>query len=506
MKNNKRYALVSVYDKRNLLDICKIFHKFNIEIISTGGTAKKIKEIGFDCLSVSNLTKFEEILDGKVKTLHPKIHGSILHDRKDKNDIRTFNKLNFPKIDFVLINLYPFKQIASKTKNLKNCIKMIDIGGPAMLRSAAKNFNFVTSISDTDYYDEFINNLIRNKGFTSLSFRKKMAQIVFQKTAKYDQEIFNWFMGKTETISFDHALKVSLKYGENPNQDAFFYKTNSHSIFDSQFHGKQIGYNNILDLNSGLDCLEEFKEPTCVIIKHSNPCGVASKKNITEAFTKAFESDHISAFGGIVLLNRKITKKLSHKLKDCFFEIVAAPEFSNDAKKILKKKENLILINTKRLSVDKKDEIKSVAGGYVIQKKNEINLTKKTLNKVSVLHSKTKKIDDLIFAMKVCKHVKSNAIVLVNNKQTLGIGAGQMSRIDSTKIAILKMKKNKKNKNFVAASDAFFPFIDNIKKLKSNGCDAIVQPSGSKKDGLIIQYANKIKISLYFINNRFFKH
>ena len=506
MKNKKRYALVSTYNKNNLLNICKVFKKFNIEIISTGTTAKKINELGFNCLLVSDLTNFKEILDGRVKTLHPKIHASLLYDRTNPSHIKTFNKLDFPSIDFVIINLYPFKETSQNTKNFKKCIEMIDIGGPAILRSAAKNFKTITTISDPSLYENFIKNLNSNKGFTNIGYRKKMAQVVFMNTSLYDQKISNWFLKNNEdNISLDESSKIALRYGENPNQSAFFYKTSISSIFDFQFHGKQISYNNVLDINAGLDCLDEFSEPTCIIIKHNNPCGVSSRKNISEAFSKALEADPLSAFGGIVLFNRKIDKKIAHKLNKNFFEIIAAPSFSSDSKKILMKKKS-ILINTNQILVNKKNEIKSVLGGYLLQEKNKMKINKKILKKVSKYNSNFKKIDDLIFALKVCKHVKSNAIVLVNNKQTIGIGAGQMSRIDSTKIAIQKIQNKKKNKNFVAASDAFFPFIDNIKKLNNYGCKAIVQPQGSINDNKIIEYANKKKLSLFFIKNRLFKH
>ena len=506
MNNKQKYALISTYDKKNLFEICKNFKKFNIKIISTGSTAKNIKNLGFKCLSVSNLTKFKEILDGRVKTLHHKIHASLLYDRENKSHVQTFKKLNFPDINFVIINLYPFQEIIKKTKNIKKCIEMIDIGGPSILRSSAKNFQFITTISDPNQYEAFIKLLKKNRGTTSLAFRKKMAQVTFEKTSEYDSLISSWFLKKKpNSISFNKLNKTKLKYGENPNQNSFFYQTNLLSIFDFKFHGKQLSYNNILDINAGLDCLKEFNEPTCVIIKHNNPCGVSSKKNIKDAFINALNADSLSAFGGIVLLNKKVDKLTAEKLNICFFEVIGAPSFSTDAQNLLMKKKNLILLNTKKLIHDDKQEIKSVIGGYLLQDKNKVNISKKILQKVSFDNSR-KYEEDLIFALKVCKHVKSNAIVLAKNKQTIGIGAGQMSRIDSVNIALKKTKSLNVVKNFVAASDAFFPFIDSISLLKKNGCKAVVQPKGSLNDRKNVDFANKFKLSLYFINKRLFRH
>ena len=332
-----------------------------------------------------------------------------------------------------------------------------------------------------------------------------MAKKVFEKTSSYDQVIYNWFSNNKKTnIKFNNINKTKLKYGENPNQKSFFYTENKNIFFDFKIHGKEIGYNNILDLSSGIDCLKEFLDPTCVIIKHNNPCGVASGKTIKNAFKKAYFSDSHSAFGGIVTLNKNIDKSLAQILSKKFFEIIAAPSFSSEAEEILKQKKNLILINTKKINTDNKQDIKSVVGGYIVQDKNNIKILRKNLINVSSINLNKKSLEDLIFALKVCKHVKSNAIVLAKNKQTVGIGAGQMNRADSTNIAI--KKRNTKNKKFVAASDAFFPFTDNIKKLIKNKCEAIVQPSGSINDKKIIDYAKKFKLPLYFINYRLFKH
>ncbi len=497
---NKRYALISVYDKKKLNIICKTLDKFNINFISTGSTAKEIIKKGFECQLISNLTKFREILDGRVKTLHPKIFASILYDREIKKHVDTFNDLNFPKIDFVIVNMYPFEKII-KVSNIKSkIIDMIDIGGPSLLRAAAKNYQSLTTICNTNDYDKLKKNLIKNKGYTSLDFRKKMAQKIFKTVSTYDENIYNW-LSKSNL----KEKKIILKYGENPNQKAKFIPNKGKaSVFTEQIQGKQIGFNNILDTESGLNCINEFKEPTCVIIKHNNPCGISSSKSINIAFKKAYESDSESSFGGIVILNRAVNEKLATLLIKNFFEVVAAKSFDKKALKILSVKKKLILIKTKNILIKNQIEIKSAIGGNLIQEKNFIKIKKNEIK--CVANKMNQNLEDIIFALKVCKHVKSNAIVLVKNKQTVGIGAGQMSRSDATKIAIMKLKQKNNIEKFVAASDAFFPFTDNIKRLKKAGCQTIIQPYGSKNDYKIINYAIKSNIGLYFTKYRFFKH
>ena len=303
--NKKKYALISVFDKKNLFLICKILNKYNISLISTGSTAKAIRKHGFSCALVSDLTKFPEILDGRVKTLHPKIHASLLHDRNKKTHITTFKKLNFPIIDFVIVNLYPFEKIIRSSNDLNDCIEMIDVGGPTMLRSAAKNFNALTTISSISDYNKFIKNIEKNKGNTSLEFRKKMAQKVFFRLSQYDSIISNWLLNKNLITN----NKIELKYGENPNQNASYHTENlNSSIFKAKIQGKDLGYNNIVDIDAGLNCVQGFTEPTCVIIKHNNPCGVASSNSIFDAFKKSLKADSISAFGGIVILNKLVDK------------------------------------------------------------------------------------------------------------------------------------------------------------------------------------------------------
>jgi len=504
-KNIKSHALVSVYDKSYLNKICFVFKKYNIGIISTGSTAKKIKNLGFKCQQVSELTKTKEMLDGRVKTLNHKIHASILFNRKKDDHIKKFKNLKFPKIDYVIINFYPFNKIINQ-KNKLNKTEMIDIGGPAMIRSASKNFDFVTSISSTKYYKELVDELNKNNGSTSLKFRVKMAKNNFKETSDYDRTIYKWFDKDSKKTRKKTNNKIIIKYGENPNQKAFFIANSKNNIINSQISGKKIGYNNILDISDGLNCLNEFKDPTCVIIKHNNPCGAASANNIEQSFIKAYNSDPVSAFGGIILLNRIINEKLSLKISSYFSEAIVAPRYTNNALEIFKSKKNLIVINSLNLKKENNLSVRSVNSGILYQNTNNFLISKSGLKLAGKVKSSKKTIHDLVFAYKVAKHVKSNAVVLVNNKQTLGIGAGQMSRLDSTGLAIKKYKENFNKKNFVCASDAFFPFTDNLKTLHKQNCLAIVQPYGSINDKKIINYANKNKISLYFSKQRVFKH
>jgi phosphoribosylaminoimidazolecarboxamide formyltransferase / IMP cyclohydrolase len=498
----KRNALISVYDKSSLKKICYVLNKFNIGIISTGATAKKIISLGYKCKEISNLTNFKEILDGRVKTLNPKLHASILYKRNKPEHVKTFKKLKFPIIDFVIVNFYPFTKIPKKEITEKK-IEMIDIGGPSMIRSASKNFASVTTISDKKFYDPLIKELIKNKGVTSLTFRKKMAEKNFKLTSDYDLSIFKWFnqIDKKKDIK-----KIKIKYGENPNQKAYYLSVSKKNLFNSKLNGKDLGYNNISDISEGLDCLNEFTEPTCVIVKHNNPCGVASAKNIKTAYLKAFESDPVSAFGGVVLLNRKINQNIAKVLNKKFYEVIVAPKFDRLTLEELKLKKRLIIISSSKLAQNHKLNFKSVNSGVLYQEFNSFKISKLQMKLVSGKKATNKTIEDMAFAYKVAKHVKSNAIVLAGNKQTLGIGAGQMSRLDSTNIAIMKYKKNFKNKSFVCASDAFFPFTDNIKKLLKLKCKGIIQPGGSINDNKIISYATKLNASLYFIKYRVFKH
>ncbi|MDC3131652.1 bifunctional phosphoribosylaminoimidazolecarboxamide formyltransferase/IMP cyclohydrolase [Pelagibacteraceae bacterium] len=499
-KNLKiKYALISVYNKSKLNTLCKSLEKYNYKFISTGTTCKKIKSLGFRCLEISEITKFKEILDGRVKTLNPKIFGSILYKRNNYEHLKEFKNLRIPSIDLVIVNLYPFKKY-SKNKDNNKVVEMIDIGGPSLVRAAAKNFEYVTTICDIKYYPKLIINLNKNEGNTDIIFRKEMALKTFQETSEYDNSINEWFLNKKKSNK-----KIKLRYGENPKQDAFILKNNKKTIFDYQISGKQISYNNIIDIDNGIKCINEFTEPTCVIIKHNNPCGVASASKIDISFRKAFDADSKSAFGGIVFLNRKVSKKLAYSLSKIFLEVIVANEYEPDAIKILTQKKKLILFKINNLRIPKM-EFKSTLFGTIHQSISREKINKKFFKLVAHKPVTKKLLDDLVFSAKVVKHLKSNAIVLTKNKQTIGLGCGQTNRVDSLNIAIKRNIKNFKSNNFVCVSDGFFPFTDSLKLLNNNGCNVIAQPYGSINDEKNIKYAVKNKLSLYFLKHRLFKH
>ena len=499
LKKIKSFALISVFDKSNLGFLCNLFKKYGIGIISSGSTSKKIRSLGYNCFEISKLTKLNEALDGRVKTLHPNIYISILHNRNNNDHKKTFNKTRFPKIDFVIVNLYPFTKYINNSIN--DAIEMIDIGGPTLIRASAKNYNSVTTICSPKNYISLKNNMKKNSGFTDYNFRKKMAEKTFRLTSEYDYEIYNWF-SKNKKIT-----DLKLRYGENPNQNAFLKTTKNLNISNFQLQGKEIGYNNILDIDSGLDFIGEFTEPTTVIIKHNNACGVASSKTIRGSFLKALKSDKKSAFGGVVLVNKKIDESFAKLIVNDFYEALVSPGFSKESLNILCKRKNLILIKLKKIPKKKQKITNSVRIGTLIQQNNDFQLSKRHLKIASNKTKLSKKeYQDLLFAFKVVKHTKSNAIVLVKNKQTLGIGAGQMNRYDATKIAIMKYKENFSLKNLVCASDAFFPFVDSLKLLLKNNCNCVVAPSGSINDQKIIEFADKNNMKLVFSSVRVFKH
>ncbi len=498
-KKLESFALVSVYDKKNISFLCDVLKKNKIGIISTGSTSKKIKSLGFKCLNISNLAEFSEVLDGRVKTLHPKIYISLLYKRNKEAHKKTFKKINFPKIDYVIVNLYPFNKFSNKSH--EEAIEMIDIGGPALLRAAAKNYESITTVSSPSDYKVLKKNIEKNLGETDLSFRQNMAEKTFKLTFTYDQKIYSWLSKKNTQTG------IKLRYGENPNQEAFLSKKNDISIIDYQIQGKEISYNNILDIDNGLDFLCEFNEPTTVIIKHNNACGVASSATAKHSFIKAYNSDKKSAFGGVVLINKLINEDLAKLINKNFFEIVVSPGFTKNALQIFSKRKKLILINSKKIPKIKKSTMRSVRLGNLIQKNNNIKILNKNFITVSKKNKLSKgEIDDIIFSFKVVKHIKSNAIVLVKNKQTVGIGAGQMNRYDSTKIALMKYKENFSLSNIICASDAFFPFVDSLELLVNNKCSCIIAPRGSINDQEIVDFANKNKIKLVFSLVRVFKH
>jgi len=505
-------ALISVYDKKNLRPLLNILKKNRIKIISSGGTYKEIKRLKFKCVEVSEFTKSPEVLEGRVKTLHPKIHAGILSKRNKVSHIRDLKNNNFENIDLVVVNFYPFEKTLKITKNHQKIIENIDVGGPTMVRSAAKNYKDVTIITSTNQYDELIEELKKNKGSTSLKFREKLSRIGFTETAYYDAIISNYLNKITNTTFpdkkvFHSNLIQKLRYGENPHQSSAIYSKNS-DLNLTQIHGKQLSYNNYNDIFSALTISKSLpKNKGSVIIKHANPCGVSIKDNHIDSFKSALSCDPISAFGGVASFNFKINKNLALELNKLFFEVIIGNGFDVNAIKILKKKKNLRIIDSKNYSL--KEIFKFISlNEEILTQTEDLKLSKaKDFKIVSKKKPNPRQLKDLIFSFNICRYVKSNAIVIASNESTVGIGSGQPSRLDSCQIAINKMNKfNLRNSNLVAASDAFFPFVDGIEKLIQSGVKAVVQPSGSIKDKEIINFANETDTVLLFSKTRHFKH
>ena len=509
-------ALVSVSDKENIVSLLKVLKKYNIRIISSGGTYKSIKQLGYNCTELSKYTGFEEMLDGRVKTLHPKIHAGILHDRHNKTHKNEMSKNKFPSIDLIVVNFYPFQKVIRSSKNSKNIIDNIDIGGPTMVRAAAKNFKNVAIITNKDDYYSLIRELEKFKGKTSLKFREFMSSKAFGLTAYYDAMIANWFNDKLKiqfperkTI-FGRKLK-KLRYGENPHQQSSIYVSdyNDKQLGFSQLHGRELSYNNYNDMFSSLDILGSMsKRASTVIIKHANPCGVSENIKPIMSFKNAFACDPLSAFGGVIACNYKINKKLALEISKNFVEVILAKGFDNESLKILKKKKNLRIIDISNYKSQNSAAIKNLNGSFLIQEKNKIIIDKKKIKCVTKLKPNKKELSEIKFAFNISKFVKSNAIVLCNSFSTIGIGAGQPSRLDSCRIAVQKAKKfqPRKIKNSVAASDAFFPFADGIQTLIKAGVKIIIQPGGSVRDQEVINEANKAKIKMMFTGVRHFNH
>ena len=509
-------ALISVSNKENLISLLKTFKKFNINIISSGGTYASIKKLGYQCIELSKYTGFKEMLDGRVKTLHPKIHAGILHDRQNKKHQNEMSKQNFPAIDLIVVNFYPFQKIVLNTKNPKKIIENIDIGGPTMVRAAAKNFQNVTIVTNKNDYGSLIRELENLKGKTSLKFREFMSSKAFGLTAYYDSMIANWFNRKLK-IEFPERKTIfgrklqKLRYGENPHQRSSIYVSSyddKHLNF-KQIQGKELSYNNYNDMFASLEILNSLKKNSgTVIIKHANPCGVSENKVPLVSFKNAFASDPISAFGGVIACNYKINKKIASEINKNFLEVLLAKGFDKDALKIFERKKNLRVIDISNFELKNLTSIKSFDGSFLVQDKDNIILDKKKLKCVTKLKPKRKELAEIQFAFNICKHVKSNAIVICSNYSTIGIGAGQPSRLDSCKIAVQKAKQFQpfKIKNSIAASDAFFPFSDGINALIKAGVKTIIQPGGSIRDQEVINAADKAKIKMFFTGIRHFNH
>ena len=511
MKKIKR-ALISVSDKKNLKPLLDILKKNKIEIISSGGTFKEIKKLKFKCIEVSKYTGSNEILEGRVKTLHPKIYAGILNKRNSKSHYQDLIKNNFKNIDLVVVNFYPFEETLKNTSNHKIIVENIDVGGPTMVRAAAKNYNDVTVITSSNQYDELIKEMIKYKSATSQNFRERMSQMAFTETAYYDALISNYFNKITNNhfpqkkIIYGNLIN-KLRYGENPHQESAIYSQNN-ILKIKQLHGKQLSYNNYNDIFAALTISKSLpKNYGVVIVKHANPCGVSILKDNVECYKSALACDPVSAFGGIVSCNFKINKKLALELNDIFLEVIIGNGFDNDALKILKNKKNLRLIDATNFKLSENLSFISANENILVQSEDKKIFTKKDFKVVSKKNPTKSQFDDLIFAFNICRYVKSNAIVLAANGTTAGIGSGQPSRLDSCQIAIDKMKKfTRTTSDIVAASDAFFPFIDGIEKLVQSGVRAVVQPAGSIRDKEVIKFANQTDTVLVFSKTRHFRH
>ena len=505
-------ALISVSDKSNLIPLIKILKKYNIKLISSGGTYKAIKKFKFKCQEISEYTGSKEILEGRVKTLHPKIHAGILNKRNYKSHQKDMRKNNFENIDLVIVNFYPFEQNLKQTKDNKKIIEKIDIGGPAMVRAAAKNYNDVTVITSLNQYNELINQLKIYKGSTSLDFRKKMSKIAFTETAYYDSIISNYF-NKISNLNFPQKkiihgnLVEILRYGENPHQKSAIYSIDK-DIKLKKIQGKHLSYNNYNDIFSALAISKTLpKNIGTVITKHSNPCGVSVQKNNLDSYKSALACDPVSAFGGVVSCNFKISKTIAIELNKIFLEIIIANGFEKSALEIFKNKKNIRLIDASNYSLNDVLKFNYINKTFLVQSEDDVKFSKNNLKIVSKKKPNKLQLENLIFAFNICRYVKSNAIVLVSDRSTVGIGSGQPSRLDSCEIAINKMNKFLKIKNeIVAASDAFFPFVDGLEKLIQSGVSAIIQPSGSIRDKEIIKFANATDTILIFSKTRHFRH
>ncbi|GAA0410015.1 bifunctional phosphoribosylaminoimidazolecarboxamide formyltransferase/IMP cyclohydrolase [Paenibacillus motobuensis] len=510
-------ALVSVSDKTGIVDFCRELSQLGVEIISTGGTKSLLSKEGVPVIGISDVTGFPEILDGRVKTLHPTVHSGLLAIRDSAEHQAQMKELGLDYIDLVVVNLYPFQEtIAKPGVAYEEAIENIDIGGPTMLRSAAKNHAFVSVVVDANDYSQVLDE-IRDSGDTTLETRKQLAAKVFRHTAAYDALISDYLSNKLgeplpERLTVTYEKIQDLRYGENPHQKAAFYRKPLAAV-DSltnaeQLHGKELSYNNINDANAALQIVKEFTEPAVVAVKHMNPCGVGIGESVYEAYRKAYDADPVSIFGGIVAANRIIDEDTANLLKDIFLEIVLAPGFTDEALTLLTQKKNirLLKISGLELAADRKSQyvVTSIDGGMIVQESDIHSLTEADLQVVTDRKPTEEELKQLLFGWKVVKHVKSNAIVLAKDDMTVGVGAGQMNRVGSARIAI--EQAGEKAKGSVLASDAFFPMGDTLEEAAKAGITAVIQPGGSIRDEESIKVANEYGIAMVFTGVRHFKH
>lgn len=514
-----RRALISVYNKDGLLELAEMLLRFGVEIISTGGTAQFLRDKNISVTNVSEITGFPEILDGRVKTLHPRIHGALLAKRDKIDHLQQLQEYAISLIDLVVVNLYPFEQVVSNPQvTLDQALENIDIGGPCMIRAAAKNFTAIAVLTDPSQYPVFISEFLDSQGVISNASRQKFALEAFHRTSQYDTAIAQYLDQTERPNAFPAQVTLSLKkvldlrYGENPHQSAAFYINPSVPARGMgamrQLSGKELSFNNILDMNATIGLAMEFADPAVVIIKHNNPCGVAVSDDPVVAFQNALKTDPVSAFGGIVATNRPLSPELAEKLAAIFFEVIIAPDFSPEALEILSKKKNLRLIQwpedqTKDLSLD----LKKVNGGFLLQQPDDIIEDVLQYRVVSKRQPTLQEWQAMAFGWKVAKWVKSNAVIYVNENQTLGIGAGQMSRVDSSKLAIQKAREAGLSlMGSLVVSDAFFPFRDGVDAAAQAGAAAVIQPGGSIRDNEVICAADEHNMAMVFTGIRHFRH
>lgn len=512
-------ALISVFDKRGIIEFARYLKEWEVEIVSTGGTAKALREAGIEVRDISEVTGFPEILDGRVKTLHPRIHGGLLA-REDKPEHgKQLQDHQIPFLDMVVVNLYPFVAIISRPGvSLEEAIENIDIGGPAMIRSAAKNYARVTVITRPEQYEEVLTELRNYCGATSLFLRQKLAVEAFRLTTEYDGAIRDFLSRQWEitqefpvVFSLNFKKVQDLRYGENPHQKAAFYRELSIkepcTVLTRQIQGKELSFNNILDADAAIKLAKEFDVPAAVVIKHNNPCGVAEAFSISEAYEKAFRADPVSAFGGVVALNRPVDEDTAQRMREIFLEVIIAPSFSQEAKNILSRKKDLRLLELEGLGEVRAQfagkDLKRVVGGLLVQDYDR-EIIPPSLRVVTQKVPGEREREDLIFAWKVVKHVKSNAIVIARDRQTLGIGAGQMNRATAVKLAVDQAED--RCSGAVLASDGFFPMPDGPEIAGKAGIRAIIQPGGSVRDEEIIAVTNRLEMAMVFTGMRHFRH
>ena len=520
-------ALLSVSDKTGLVDFAKSLAGYGVELISTGGTAQVVRDAGLKVLDVSEVTGFPEMMDGRVKTLHPKLHGGLLAIRSNKEHAAAMEKFGIKPIDLVIVNLYPFEASVAKGAAYNDCIENIDIGGPAMIRAAAKNHADVTVVVEPADYSKVLSELAQHSGMTTLELRRRLAAKAYARTAAYDAAISNWFRDALRDTAPDYyvfggKLLQSLRYGENPHQTAAFYRAPGERFGVAtarQVQGKELSYNNINDTDAAYECVAEFdakRTAACVIVKHANPCGVAEGEDLLDAYKKALACDSTSAFGGIVALNRKLDAEAAKAITEIFTEVIIAPDADEEAIKIVAAKKNLRLLLAGGLPDPRAvgTTVKSVAGGLLVQSRDNAVIDEMQMKTVTKRAPSEAEFADLRFAFRVAKHVKSNTIVYAKDRATVGIGAGQMSRVDAARIAARKAEDAAKElklsapltEGSVVASDAFFPFPDGLLVAIEAGATAVIQPGGSMRDADVIKAADAHNVAMVFTGTRHFRH